>query len=266
MLGYHNGSRKSSLSSYWGHNSPVWSLSWVDYPDGGREVGAVRVYPGRVVSRQVRSRTGKYRERGARRARREVVRRARYYGLRYMWTFTFPGEGVHDYVRAAGLFAEWMRKHGERWFRGDYLTVMEWHPGGHGWHVHVLSSRRPPLVWLVRMRMSWTLFLKRRGMAPSGGARVVRVHVKDWGTGYAAGRYAGKYVAKDFERVPVGHRRFRCGYGVRPVERQRCVIGGAIQEVLRQVVSWGRVVWIWMSSSEDGWSGPPALAAEVRLG
>lgn len=254
---------RPSLSLYGAHNSPVWAVSWVDYPDGGREVAAVRVYPGRVVSRQVRRGTGKDRERGARRARREVVRRARYYGLRYMWSFTFPGEGVHDYGVAAGLFAEWMRKHGERWFRGDYLTVLEWHPGGHGWHVHVLSSRRPPLVWLVRVRLSWTRFLMRRGMSPSGGARVIRVHVKDFGSGLAAGKYAGKYVAKDFDRVPAGRRRFRCGYGVRPVERKRGFLRGRVEQVLRQVAAWGRVVWIWWSGADEGWQGPPAVAAEV---
>ena len=76
-----------------------------------------------------------------------------------MVTLTFPAEGVHDYDRSLRYLQDFLHDHGELLrLGGHYLAVPELHPGGHGWHWHVLVGRRFAKVELADLRQGWTDF------------------------------------------------------------------------------------------------------------
>lgn len=211
------------------------AVTLVEYPDGV-ELSAAPRTAGRRGSREdqerkkyerelrdfgpaeANRRAAERREEKATRSKDESIRRAkssvrkivRYFALRFMVTLTFPGEGVHDYDRALRLLQDFMHDHGERiHLGGRYLAVPELHPGGHGWHWHVLVSRRFAKPELSALWEGWTAFLGRRGMQPSGGARYARIDVKDWGRASSAASYAAKYVGKSLEDGCLGKNRRR---------------------------------------------------------
>jgi hypothetical protein len=101
----------------------------------------------------------------------------------------------------------------------QYLWVRELHPGGHGYHVHMLVSR---FVHHEHVRRCW----------PKGqivDVRKVRVP-KGRGGGREASRraaaYVQKYVVKSFNDQPVvpkGHHRYDCSRGCQPARAVRSV-------------------------------------------
>lgn len=176
----------------------------------------------RAVERQ-KERAKRSSEESVRRAKSRVRRIVRYFGLRFMVTLTFPGEGVHDYDRSLRMLQDFIHDHGlTLHLGGHYVAVPELHPRGHGWHWHVLVHRRFTKGELAALWQGWTAFLGRRGMRASGGARYARVDVKDWGRAAAAAGYAAKYVGKALEDGKLGknRRRFLASHGA-VVEAQR---------------------------------------------
>lgn len=186
-----------------------------------REHGPVEANSRAAERRESRaSRSG---EESVRRAKTRVRRVVRYFELCYMATLTFPGDGVHEYDRALRLLQDFVHDHGRTvHLGGHYVAVPELHPGGHGWHWHVLVSRRFTKAELSGLWNGWTSFLGRRGIEPTGGAQYVRVDVKAWGSAKAAAGYAAKYVGKSFEDGHLGkhRRRFLASHGA-VVECQR---------------------------------------------
>jgi hypothetical protein len=175
-----------------------------------------------------------------RRARARVRRMARAAQLRYMWTFTFPVP-VHDLNEAARLVAGWLHSPahrngpGKRFFDGCYVAVPERHPGGHGWHWHVLVGRHAD-VNLVRI--SWTRYLRLKGRC--GEEQLARVNVKLWGSARTAAAYAAKYVSKAFEAadIPAGSHRYKVGDSVgylAPV--YGLIIAGDVHEAVDKVMA-----------------------------
>lgn len=197
-----------------------------EYPDGVEIVGYVeKVYFGsRLLKKsEVHSERKTYDERcleHARRASCAVRRRARNAGLTKLWTFTFPGEGVHEYTEAERLFARWLNDYGNKYLGGYYVAVPEMHPGGHGWHWHLLTRK---YVNVNIVRRSWTMFLANRGIYPTGGAKLVRVHVKRLGSTRRAASYISKYITKELGRyIPKGRKRYK--YGVNTsIPEPKCV-------------------------------------------
>ena len=123
---------------------------------------------------------------------------------------------MHEYDHALRLVQDFIHDHASIVrFGGHYVAVPELHPGGHGWHWHVLVRRRFSQAELQALRDGWTAFLGRRGMEPSGGARYVRVDLKDWGSASRAAGYAAKYIGKSFENGNLGknRRRFLASHG-----------------------------------------------------
>lgn len=183
----------------------------------------------------------------------------RTYGLHLMVTLTFPGSGVHDYDESLRYVQDFIHDHGEViHLGGTYVVVPELHPGGHGWHWHVLVCRRFTKAELHRARAEWTAFLGRRGMPPSGGAVWVRVNLKDWGTAKAAAGYAAKYVGKTFEEGHVGkhRRRFLASLGAL-VEPSR--VGADTLEQVEEIAASVPGGQCHISEAEDG--RPPILWA-----
>ena len=241
--------------------------SIIDYPDGGGELSAsVVVHRGakgsasglsewRQYQKEVRElgvaeadeRAEERRQERAERCVGESVRRARsrvrrivrYYDLTHMVTLTFPGDGVHEYDRALRYLQDFIHDHGELVrLDGKYVAVPELHPGGHGWHWHVLVCRRFTRRELGALRQGWTDFLGRRAIVPSGGAGFVRIDVKPWGSAARAAGYASKYVGKTFESASVGkgRRRFLAPLGAE-VEKQAFVAESVheVAEAVREV-------------------------------
>ena len=176
-----------------------------------------------------------------------------------MVTLTFPGEGVHEYDRALRLLQDFIHDHGGLVCRGrEWLAVPELHPGGHGWHWHVLVPKRFSRSELKALWVGWTAFLGRRGIVPSGGAEFVRIDVLDHGSAARAAAYAAKYVSKTFEGDDraKGRKRYLRPQGLEvPMSR-----GGAasLDEVAAAVAEIG-ADYVFRSSDSDEWQGPPMV-------
>lgn len=234
------------------------------YPDGGELVGyreRVHLAPFLVDIKHGR-RAGKtpeeYEKEHCRRAACMLRRRARNAGLVKMWTLTFPGQGIHDYDVAAQLFSRWMNDYGNVFFRGYYVAVPELHPGGHGWHWHILTRK---YISVEKVRRSWTNFLIRRGYEPTGGAKYVRIHVKRMGSSRRAASYIAKYVSKSIGvGIPKGRKRYRYGENTAlPVPAQRLtflcdVYRASVVAVMKLKLEGVRKCDLWMwDPSRDSW-------------
>ena len=164
------------------------------YPEAAEAGGCWRK-PGPVV------RSGP--ERNPERAAAEAVRRARgkirRYGvanrLNRLGTLTYAGTGCHDPAQLREDIAEFFKalrpSLGGKAF--PYVWVPEWHPGGHGLHVHFVVSR---YVGQTLIRDTWGrghVHIKLLGDLPVGSGTV--------GEARLAARYLGKYVGKGVDNA-----------------------------------------------------------------
>jgi hypothetical protein len=197
------------------------------------------------------------RREAARRAAVMVRRLATEHGLSRMWTLTVAdGAIAKDRAAVAELVHLFSKRMARRWRHLKWLAVLEPHPGGHGYHVHMLVSQYIPKE-LVREvwghgHTDVRLITGRGVKDPRSGAR------------RAAG-YAAKYMAKEFDGqdVPRGTHRYlrREGMDITTIEAD-----GDWVDLVRQVWAFfgHRVSWVWWSGDDDQWRGPRVLA--VRSG
>lgn len=148
----------------------------------------------------------------ARRARGKIRRYCAANRLNRFGTLTYAGEGCFEpsvLTRHVGLFFRGLRVS----LGGEplpYVWVPEWHPGGHGLHVHFTVGRyvSQPLI-----RDTWGrgfVNIKLIGDLPVGSGSLEEARV-------AAG-YLAKYVGKSFEddsRIP-GLHRYEVAQGFQP--------------------------------------------------
>jgi hypothetical protein len=188
----------------------------------------------------------------ARRARAKLRRYCAANRLNRHATLTYA-QACFDQVQlredVAGFFRGLRRELGGRAL--PYAWVPEWHPGGHGLHVHFAVGR---YVGQRLIRDVWGrghVFIKLIGDLPVGSGALEEARV--------AARYLAKYVAKNVgdERIARLHR-YEVGQGFQPqpvplrgisdedVIGQACERMGAQPEV------------VWRSSEQEGWRGPPA--------
>lgn len=266
-------------------SAPSYRVSWWTFADGA-EVQAVPAYVGSgrptrpgLSSRNLEVLTAEVdasseavpvpsdqlnelnRARAGARAKGQVRRAVRSSGLRYMLTLTWPGAGCQDFSESMRHVREFLGKHAARLGLRHYVAVPELHPSGHGWHWHVLVRQR---IQVDAVRECWRLHLGRRGWAPSGGARWVRIDAKDWGSTRAALRYATKYVTKKCAVPPGRHR-----YLMADVARAADPLVGMVSaetpgELLAELIALGVPVDCWLVIKGDGdadWQGPPLLLA-----
>ena len=199
------------------------------------------------------------------RSRAEASRRARTRVRRYcaanrlnrLGTLTYAGEGCHDVRQVREDIAVFFRNLREA--RGGqpfpYLWVPEWHPGGHGLHVHFAVGH-----FIARRLIddAWGhgfIGIKLLSDLPVGSGRLEEAR-------RAAG-YLSKYVGKSFgEDRPTDLHRFDVGQGFQP-ERVR-VYGRTCREALAEA---GELMGspvpsrVWESRAVEGWQGPPAVWA-----
>jgi hypothetical protein len=173
--------------------------------------------------------------------------------LNRLATLTYAGAGCFDHgqLRAdAGAFFRALR--GELGGKPlPYLWVPEWHPGGHGLHVHFAVGRyvRRSLIEAVWGR--GRTHIKLIGDLPVGSGALEEAR-------RAAG-YLSKYVSKNVsdERVPRLHR-YEVAQGFQPEAvplkgiSDEDVIGQASERM------GGEPSQVWRSSQRLDWQGSPA--------
>jgi hypothetical protein len=193
----------------------------------------------------------------------EAVRRARGKVRRYgaanrlnrLGTLTYAGPGCHDPVQlredVAGFFKRLRPAVGARF---PYLWVPEWHPSGHGLHVHFTVGR---YVRHGAIKAAWGrgfVHIKLLGDLPVGSGTL--------GEARRAARYVAKYVGKDLGLGGSGGlHRYEVAEGFQP--RVRRLSGASIPDVLDQATEiMGRPpVEVWDSADDEDWAGPHAVWA-----
>lgn len=232
-----------------------WVLSL--YPDA-REAGGCFVSSRPRPCPRLRGEAGanpvRSRVEGDRRARTSARRYCAANGLNRLGTLTYA-VGCHD--------PRELRVHAGEFFRRlraglggqplPYLWVGEWHPGGHGLHLHFAVGR----------------YVKRGLIAQAWGRGHVSIKLLgDLGSGrrgvleearHAAG-YLSKYVTKAGSPGS-GLHRYELAQGFQP--RRVTLRGRSEAHVLDQAseILGARPTFLWRSSEAEEWEGPPALSA-----
>jgi hypothetical protein len=173
--------------------------------------------------------------------------------LNRLGTLTYAGVGCHDpaVVRSdgGGFFRRLRGELGGEAF--PYLWVPEWHPGGHGLHLHFAVGR---YVKQSLIRDAWgkgIVHIKLLGDLPVGSGSLEEARL--------AARYLGKYAGKalDGDR-PAGLHRYEVGQGFtpQPVSISGLTLGDVIGQASERMGSAPSRQW--HSSKADGWQAPPA--------
>jgi hypothetical protein len=233
---------------------PRWSLSL--YP-GAAEAGGCLVVPWSGNRAAGNSDPDRAVAEAVRRARSKVRRYGVANRLNRLATLTYAGEGCHDIGRLrrdVGEFFKALRPAlgGEAF---PYVWVPEWHPGGHGLHVHFIVGR---YVRQSLIREAWgrgIVHIKLIGDLPVGSGTLAEAR-------RAAG-YLCKYLGKglDDERRRSGLHRYEVAQGFQP--ERVLVYGRTDDEALSRASEFmGRdPETVWRSSRVEGWCAPPAVWA-----
>jgi hypothetical protein len=233
----------------------VWTLSL--YPDAGEAGGCLT----RLGEPGSTGAGGADPDRAAaeadRRARTKLRRYAVANRLNRFGTLTYAGAGCHD--------ARQLRRHVAGFFKAlrpaldgkpfPYVWVPEWHPGGHGLHVHFAVGRYVPQPLIRSTWRRGRVDIRLIGDLPVGSGALEEARV--------AARYLSKYIGKavtDARRIS-GLHRYEVAQGFQP--ERRALVGGTENEVLdRASDEMGAApVTVWRSSTVEGWRGPPACWA-----
>ena len=224
------------------------------YPEAG-EGGGCLVRPTRPLPTGGPPDTARSRQEAARRARGKLRRYCAANRLNRLATLTYAGEGCSD--------PQQLREHVGEFFRGlrlqlegerfPYAWTSEWHPGGHGLHVHFAVGR------YVRQRLIrdvWgrgIVHIKLIGDLPHGSGALEEARV--------AAAYLAKYVSKslDDERRAAGLHRYEVAQGFQPerVQLQARAEADLLAEASARMG--GDPSRLWRSSASDGWTKPPAV-------
>ena len=232
-----------------GAGGAYWSLNL--YPQAG-EGGGCFVAASRPAPTGRRPDPERAEREATRRARGKIRRYAASNRLNRLGTLTYAGAGCHDPQALRRDVAEFFRLlRGELGQRLPYLWVPEWHPGGHGLHVHFVVGR------YVRQRLIRDVWGRGRvdirllGDLPVGSGTLEESRL--------AARYLSKYVSKNVgERRIAGLHRYEVAQGFQP-EPILCT-GSSADEVIGQASAHMRrsPSYQWRSSDQTGWQGPPA--------
>jgi len=234
-----------------------WSFSL--YPDAGEVAGYF------VSSR--RARTGGFatepaadparaRDEAARRARGKVRRYCAANQLNKLGTLTYAGVGCHDERVLRADVGEFFRD--LRLALGGcplpYLWVSEWHPKGHGLHVHFGVGRYIKKSLIAQTWAHGFVHIKLLSDLPVGSGTLEEAR-------RAAG-YLAKYVGKDFTgRSGSRLHRYEIAQGFQPA-RQRFWARSADEGMRLAANLMGREpARDWNSAQAEDWKGAPAVWA-----
>jgi hypothetical protein len=137
--------------------------------------------------------------------------------------------------------------------RLPYAWTSEWHPGGHGLHVHFAVGRYVRQRLIADVWGRGFVHVKLIGDLPHGAGALEEARV--------AAAYLAKYVSMslDDERRMAGLHRYEVAQGFQP---QRLRLAGRYEaQVLAAACErmGGDPSHMWRSSSAEGWLKPPAL-------
>jgi hypothetical protein len=233
----------------------LWVLSL--YPQAGEGGGCLSVRRSNVPSGR-RPDPARSAVEAGRRARGKLRRYCAANVLNRHATLTYAGSGCADpaVLRAdvAAFFRDLRAQLGSVF---PYVWVPEFHPGGHGYHVHVAFGRYVPRGAIARAWEHGFFWITLIGDLPvgSGSRREGRV---------VAG-YLAKYVSKAFEdeRRPLGRHRYEVAQGFQP--EKILVYGSSAEDVIARASEYmgAAPTHVWLSPKE-GWHGPPACWAQWR--
>jgi hypothetical protein len=132
------------------------------------------------------------------------------------------------------------------------VWVPEWHPGGHGLHVHFAVGRYIPQTLIRETWGRGHVHIKLLGDLPVGAGTL--------GEARLAAGYLSKYIGKglDDERRQAGLHRYEVAQGFQP---ERILVYGQTDDQAIACASeyMGRQPeTVWRSQHVEGWRGPPA--------
>jgi hypothetical protein len=233
----------------------LWALSL--YPDAGEGGGCLTV-PRRALPSGGPPNAERAAEEAGRRARAKIRRYAAANRLNRLGTLTYGGEGCHDPARLRADLALFFRelRAGLAAGRFPYVWVPQWHPGGHGLHAHFAVGR---FIQRTLIERSWEhgfVHIKLLDGLPVGAGTL--------GEARLAARYLASYVGRDVEdaRRLAGLHRYEVGQGFQPAKIE--CYGTTAEDVIERASGYmgSAPEQVWLSSSVEGWHGPPACWAQ----
>jgi len=185
-----------------------------------------------------------------RRRRREMRRYCAANGLNRLGTLTYAGDGVREWAEVvehiALFFRELRRLVGQRF---AYAWVIQWHPGGHGLHVHFAVGR---FIRRSMVEAAWPhgfVHIKLLGDLPVGSG--VRDEARK------AGRYLASYIGSDLHgERPQRRHAFDVAQGFKPVIER---LEGRSFEEVRALAADLMGAWPtfeWRSDDDPTWDRP----------
>jgi hypothetical protein len=201
-------------------------------------------------------------ERGEDRSTTEAVRRARGHVRRYcaanwlnrLGTLTYA-DACHDPIQLRADLAAFFRKlRSSVGSRFPYLWVPEWHPGGHGLHVHFTVGQ---FVHWRTIKAAWG-----RGIIDIRMLTDLPVGSGALGEARLAARYLSKYVGKDLGATGTGGlHRYEVAQGFGPKVRR--LTAPTLQAVMDRAIEimGAEPADVWDSEDQPDWDGPHAVWA-----
>lgn len=190
----------------------------------------------------------------ARRASVQVRRFVAEHKLTRMWTLTLRDATLpEDRPHVVLKLQQFLRRVRLELPHVVWLAVLEWHPGGHGWHIHIVVDKFVPKGWI---QGAWKHgFVDARRISVKGDSSSRQAVSK-------AASYLAKYVSKDPPpgappHQPGDHRYYRpLGLGLTEL-----IAEGSYEEMV--ALAWtyfpAGVGWIWHSSMATDWRAPACL-------
>jgi hypothetical protein len=227
----------------------LWTLKL--YPEAG-EAGGCRVSV-RGAGRGRPSSPDRVEAEAARRAKGRIRRYCAANRLNRLGTLTYRADGCYDPKALRADVSRFFRS-----LRSDldrepfpYLWVPEWHPGGHGLHVHFAVGRYIKHSLIERNWARGRVHIKLIGGLTVGPGAIEQARI--------AGRYLGKYAAKSLDEGRVtGLHRYEVAQGFQPASIT-CYGPTAAQAIETASTYMGASPsQCWFSSLSEGWHGPPA--------
>jgi hypothetical protein len=133
-----------------------------------------------------------------------------------------------------------------------YLWVPEWHPEGHGLHLHFVVGKYVPRAMIDEAWGRGFVHIKLLGNVPIGRGSL--------GESRSAATYLAKYLRKGFEADrEINLRRFDAARGFAP--KSELIVGRSVDEVASEACDrmGGQPSYVWRSCDQDGWIGPNAM-------
>jgi hypothetical protein len=234
---------------------PLWALSL--YPAAGEGGGCLWVRR-RLAASEGPPNAVRAAEEAGRRARAKIRRYAAANRRHRLGTLTYRGEGCFDTVRLRSDLGEFFRALRAGLDAGPlpYVWVPQWHPGGHGLHAHFAVGRFVPRKLIERSWGNGFVHIKLLDGLPVGSGALAEARL--------AARYLARYVGRDLDdaRRLVGLHRYEVAQGFQPAKIE--CYGSSAEDVIARASGYmgSAPERVWLSSSVEGWRGPPACWAQ----